>query len=46
MAIDNQGFSVHRMMMFFLSNLWAWLNVYSVDRSNSLWDFLTWLGCR
>ena len=30
----------------FLSNLWTWENLYSVDNIYSLLDFLTWMGGR
>ena len=29
-----------------LSNLWTWANLYRVDNTNSVLDFLTWLGSR
>ena len=30
----------------FLSKLWSLANIHSVDNTNSLVDFLVWLGCR
>ena len=29
-----------------ISNLWAWANLFSNANTNSVLDFLTWLGCR
>ena len=45
-TFDNEASFANRMKPTFISNLWSWFNVYSVDRDNSLLDFLTWLGCR
>ena len=45
-AFDNEGFSAYRMKATFINDLWSWFNEYSVDRSNSLLDFLAWLDCR
>ena len=28
----------------FLSNLWTWANLYSVDNTNFLLDFVIWMG--
>ena len=38
--------SAHMMKTNFLSVLWSWAILYSVDKTNSLLDFLAWLGCR
>ena len=38
--------SVHRMKAAFISNLGSWVDLYSVDRTDSLLDFLIWLGTR
>lgn len=38
--------STHRMISIFISNLWSWENLYNVDRTDSLVDFFTRLGCR
>ena len=45
-TFDNEASFANRMKPTFISILWSWFNVYSVDRDNSLLDFLTWLGCR
>ena len=45
-AFDNESPSAHRMKANFISNLWSWENLYSRDRTNSLLEFLRWLGCR
>ena len=45
-AFENESFSAQRMKATFVSNLWSFADVYSVDRNRSLLDFLTWLDCR
>ena len=45
-AFENCVTSAQRTKATFLSNLWSWANLYSVDNTNYLLDFLTWLGCR
>ena len=44
MAFENGIFSTQKIKAKFLNNLWIWANLYSVDNTNSLLDFLTWLG--
>ena len=46
MVFENGVTFAERIKATFLGNLWSWANVYSVDNTNSLLDFLTWLGCR
>ena len=36
----------HKMMTTFLCTLWSWANLYSVDNTYFLVDFLIWLGYR
>ena len=41
-AFENGVTSAQRTKVTFLSNLWSWANLYSVDNMNSFLDFLTW----
>ena len=43
MDFEDETPSAHRMKTTFL---WSWANLYSVDNTDSLVDFLTWLGYR
>ena len=45
MVFENRATSDQRTKFIFLSKLWS-LAIYSVDNTNSLVDFLAWLGCR
>lgn len=36
--------SVHRMKSYLMGNLWCWSNLFVGDSSNSLLNFLIWLG--
>lgn len=47
-AFPDVAFSVYRMKMVFLCDLWSWSNMYIYDRVYSLRDFffLTLLGCK
>ena len=36
--------SAQRIKAYFLSNLWTWPNLYSVDNTNSLLDFFDLVG--
>ena len=44
-VFDNEVFFAHKMKTTFISNLWSWANLYSVNKTNSLLDFMTWMGC-
>ena len=46
LVFDNVDISIIRMKLVFLCNLWSWGNLYIVDRSRSVIDFLYWLGCK
>ena len=46
MAFKNKAPFVHKMNSNFLSILWSWANLYSVDSTSYLLDFLAWLGYR
>ena len=45
MVFENRAASDQRTKIF-LSKLWSLANIHSVDNTNSLVDFLAWLGCR
>ena len=45
-AFEDVAPSTHRMKVTFLCTLWSWANLYSVDHTDSLVDFLVWLGYR
>ena len=45
-AFENRVISAQRIKVIFLSNFWSWANLYSVDNTNYLLDFLVWLGFR
>ena len=45
-AFEDVALSTHRMKITFLCILWSWANLYSVDNTDSLVDFLVWLGYR
>ena len=46
MVFENGVTSVQRIKANFLRNLWTWANIFSVDNTIFLLDFLTWLGSR
>ena len=46
-VVFNSGVtSAQRIKSDFLSNFWNWVNLFSADSTNSLVDFLIWLGCK
>ena len=45
-AFENREFSAQRMKTLFHCNYWSGTNMYLTNRSRSLIDFLTWLGCK
>ena len=46
LVFENKVPSAQRIKANFVSNLWTWANLYSVDNTHSVLDFLTWLGSR
>ena len=46
LVFKNEGTSDQKIKANFVFNLWAWANLYSADNTNSVVDFLTWLGSR
>ena len=45
-VFENEVNYVHRIKANFVTNLWTWANLYSVDNMNSVLDFLTLMGSR
>ena len=45
-VFENRAILDQRTKVIFLSKLWSLENIHSVDNTNSLVDFLAWLGCR
>ena len=45
-VFENEVTSVHRINANFVTNLWTWVNLYSVDNMDYVLDFLTWMGSR
>ena len=46
LVFENEVTSAQRIKANFVSNLWTWANLYSVDDTNFVLDFLTWLGSK
>ena len=46
LLFENKVLSAQRIKANFVSNLWTWANMYSVDNTHSVLEFLTWLGSR
>ena len=46
LVFENVAIKAQSIKINFISNLWAWANLFSNANSNSVIDFLTWLGCR
>ena len=46
LTFENEAITAQRIKINFISNLWAWANLFSNANTNSVLDFLTWLGCR
>ena len=44
MVSENRATSDQRTKVIFLSNLWSWVNIHSVDNTNSLVDFFCLVG--
>ena len=45
-VFENEVTSVQRIKANLMTNLWTWANLYSVDNTNPVLDFLTWMGSR
>ena len=46
LVFENEVTSAQKIKANFVTNLWTWANLYCVDNTNSVLDFLTWLGSR
>ena len=46
LVFENRATSDQRTKFIFLSKLWTLTNTHSVNKTNSLVNFLTWLGSR
>ena len=46
LVFNNEVTFAQRIKANFITNLWTWVNLYRVDNTNSVLDFLTWLGSR
>ena len=46
LVFENEVPSTQRIKANFVTNLWSWAKLYSVDNSHSVIDFFTWLGSR
>ena len=46
LVFENEVPSAQRIKANFVFNLCSWANMYSVDNTHSVLDFLTWLGSR
>ena len=46
LVFENEGFNIQKIKSNFVTNLWTWANVSRVVKTNSVVDFLTWLGSR
>ena len=46
MVFENKGFNDQKIKANFVTNLWAWANMFRDDKTNYVVDFLTWLGSR
>ena len=46
LSFENEGTTDQKIKTIFVTNLWAWANVFREDKTNSVVEFLTWLGSR
>ena len=46
LVFENEAPSVQRIKANFVTNLWSWAKLHSVDNTSSIVDFFTWLGSR
>ena len=46
LVFENEAITAQSIKINFISNLWVWANMFSNANTNSVIDFLTWLGCR
>ena len=46
LSFENEGTNDQKIKTIFVTNLWAWANVVREDKTNSVVEFITWLGSR
>ena len=46
LVFENEGTTDQKIKANFVTNLWAWANMYREDKTNFVVEFLTWLGSR
>ena len=46
LSFENEGTNDQKIKANFVTNLWAWANGFMEDKTNSVVEFLTWLGSR
>ena len=46
LSFENEGTNDQKIKANFVTNLWAWANVFREDKTNSVVEFITWLGSR
>ena len=46
LVFENEVTSAQRIKANFVTSLWTWANLYCVDNTNCVLDFLTWLRSR
>ena len=46
LGFENEGTTDQKIKTIFVTNLWAWANTFREDKTNSVVEFLTWLGSR
>ena len=45
-VFENKGSNDQKIKAKFVTNLWSWANMLREEKTNSIVDFLTWLGSR
>ena len=46
LSFENESTNDQKIKANFVTNLWAWANVFREDKTNSVVEFITWLGSR
>ena len=44
LSFENEGTNDQNIKANFVTNLWAWANGFMEDKTNSVVEFITWLG--
>ena len=45
-VFENEVTFIQTIKVNFVTNLWTWANLYGVDNTHSVLDFLSWMGRR